>query len=187
MKNYRLLGIHGKKRSGKDTAGRELLFIKNALRIQSPLIIDSFADPLRKFAFMTFGITEENREENIIGLDLTGRQLLQRLGTEVARNINENFWVESLKNRNSSKINEVTGFYENIIITDVRFDNEAKFIKENNGIILHVVRPSLESKDEHLSEKGIDPKYIDYTIINDSTEEDYKINIHKFYYDIFLR
>ena len=160
----KLIGIHGKKRAGKDTAGK-------IIQEQLGFKIDSFADPLRKFGLMTFGINEENREQLIESIGVSGRQVLQLVGTEVGRNINQNFWIEALRFRNPS--------LENIIITDVRFNNEAEFITSNGGKILKIVRPSLESSDNHASEIPIDDKYVDSTIINDSSIDSYRRSINE--------
>ena len=167
----KLIGIHGKKRSGKDTAAR----------ILQPLTgfdkIDSFAAPLRKFGFDTFGITEENREQNIQAIGVTGRKVLQLVGTEIGRVISPNFWIESLKYRNP----DMTG----VIITDVRFDNEAEFIKDNGGLIMQVIRPSIMNTiDTHSSEIPIHEKYVDKLIYNDSTEEVYELKITEWFNSI---
>lgn len=74
----------------------------------------------------------------------TVRWFLQTLGTEVGRNINKDIWINSL----FSEYNLVPTFYPNNldsvirtheypnwIISDVRFLNEAKSIKDRNGII----------------------------------------------------
>ena len=55
------------------------------------------------------------------------------------------------------------------IITDVRFPNEAISIKERNGTLIRINRPSLE-KDTHISETALDD-YTDwdYVIENNST------------------
>lgn len=161
----KLIGIHGKKRAGKDTAGKLIQSITGYERI------DSFADPLRKFGFMTFGITEENREEMIESIGKTGRQVLQLVGTEIGRVISPNFWIESLKYRNSNSDG-------GLIITDVRFDNEAEFIRNMGGRILEIQRPSLSGKaDTHASEIPISRDLVDMIVINDSTIEEYERRI----------
>ncbi len=171
----KLIGIHGKKRAGKDTAGiyiRDILNYDKVDSVNDIYNMDSFAEPLRKFGYMTFGITEKNREEMIEAIGVTGRQVLQLIGTEVGRNIHPNFWIESLKYRNP----KMTG----LIITDVRFNNEAEFVKSHGGTILKVVRPELENNiDTHSSEIPIDEKYVDHVIMNDSTKEVYleRINL----------
>ena len=99
---------------------------------------------------------------------LTPRKLLQLLGTEAGRHIiHPNIWVNAL-----------FADYEpdsNWIITDVRFPNEAKAIKEKGGIMIRVNRPQFMAngrvivKDEHESETALDDyDGFDYVIENDS-------------------
>ena len=65
------------------------------------------------------------------------------------------------------------------IITDVRFSNEAKAIKEKGGILIRINRPQyldnglVIRKDEHLSETALDDyDGFDYVIENDGTVQD---------------
>jgi hypothetical protein len=60
---------------------------------------------------------------------------------------------------------------KNVIFTDVRFLDEARFIKKAGGIILRVVR-DLENKDTHSSETETDKITADYTIYNNGSLED---------------
>lgn len=68
--------------------------------------------------------------------------------------------------------------YPNWIITDMRFVNEMKAVKERNGITIKVVRPVHALSQEnhcgilHPSETSLDNEQFDYTIVNDSTIED---------------
>ena len=101
----------------------------------------------------------------------TGRQVLQLVGTEIGRVISPNFWIESLKYRNSNSDG-------GLIITDVRFDNEAEFIRNMGGRILEIQRPSLSGKaDTHASEIPISRDLVDMIVINDSTIEEYERRI----------
>lgn len=149
-----LIGITGKKRHGKDSVAK-------IIQKHYAYKLDSFADPLRKFGFIAFGITEENREELIESIGITGRQFLQLVGTEVGRVINENLWINSLKSRNLD--------LNKLVIGDCRFSNEAEFIKDNGGKIIRVVRPGIVSNDTHISENDIPDKFVDAVIINDSS------------------
>jgi hypothetical protein len=54
----------------------------------------------------------------------------------------------------------------NWIITDVRFENEAKAIKEKKGIILRVERPGVKPVNSHPSETSLDSWNFDYKIQN---------------------
>ena len=71
-----------------------------------------------------------------LGKDFTPRLALQLLGTEVGRGIfHEDFWVIKTKN----EIRKI-GKDKNFVVTDVRFPNEIKMIRENHGIIIEVSR-----------------------------------------------
>ena len=61
-------------------------------------------------------------------------KLLQWWGTEYRRNQNPDYWIEQARKA-------FTGFGGIGMITDVRFKNEAKFVKEDpNGFVINVTR-----------------------------------------------
>jgi len=103
---------------------------------------------------------------------LTPRKLLQLLGTEAGREIiHPNIWVNALFADYSKD--------SNWIITDVRFPNEAKAIKDKGGILIRINRPQyldnglVIRKNEHLSETSLDDyDKFDYVIENDGTVQD---------------
>lgn len=171
-----IIGIHGLKRSGKDSVGD---WIADSL-YPDKVKKESFAAPIRRFAENTFGVTEENRNDPIQGLQLTGRALLQLLGTEVCRAIHPDFWVRSLAYRTGIEYekDEVNNLipssekvdWDHLVITDVRFENEAEFIKEAGGVVVFVSRtPRPEGADYHSSEAGLPFRYADYCISNHGT------------------
>lgn len=102
-------------------------------------------------------------------VELTPRLLLQLLGTQCGREIiHPNIWVNALFSEYVSYHNSRVNIYTlpKWIISDVRFENEAKAIKKRNGIIIRVNRNS-ENKDNHQSEIDLDNyKEFDYTIAN---------------------
>lgn len=159
-----IIGITGKKRSGKDTVASLLGYEKR-----------SFADPLKKACQVIFSLSDDQLEGDKEEVDprwgVSSRKILQIVGTELFRNTLPNYmnidniWIESAKmwlERNKGK---------NVIFTDVRFLDEARFIKKAGGIILRVVR-DLENKDTHSSETETDKITADYTIYNNSSLED---------------
>lgn len=72
------------------------------------------------------------------------------------RGINDNIWIDCTLD-NCGK---------NAIISDVRFPNEAKAIKELGGVIIRVERVGLESNDTHSSETAMREIAPDYIIEN---------------------
>lgn len=61
---------------------------------------------------------------------------------------------------------------DTIIIKDIRFENEADFIRKRNGAIWHIERPNSVRVSPHSSEAGIDKLAKDQVIINDGSIED---------------
>ena len=115
----------------------------------------------------------------------TNRWLLQQLGTEAIRNnIHKETWVNALfseykpkdglpKHINfEGKLIEKELIYPNWIISDLRFLNEAKSVKDRNGIIIKIVRQSQQKEDSHQSELELNNIIQDYTIENNGTIED---------------
>ena len=156
-----LIGFAGKARSGKDTAGKYLVDEYQFLRY-------SFAQPLKDAAKIMFHLTDEQVEqkENVIEpWGKSPRELYQLLGTDVARSIDVNVWVkgaEIFKQENTGR---------SIVITDVRFSNEAYWIRNNGGVVIF-----LESKTRgihehtgHSSENGLTGEDVDLIIENDGT------------------
>ena len=107
-------------------------------------------------------------------IKLTPRKFMQLLGTEAGRDIlHPNIWVNSLM----SDYKEDSKW----IITDVRFPNELKAVKDKEGITLRIVRPSSEHlSSSHISETALDRSDFDYTILNNGSLEDLFIQVNKF-------
>ncbi len=94
------------------------------------------------------------------------RQLLQRLGTEVGRELyGENFWVDRV-------MNQVThpGRY---VITDVRFPNEEIAVHKAGGRLFRINRGGVVAVNGHASE-DIDRLQIDGVIPNTSDVDKFR-------------
>ena len=66
--------------------------------------------------------------------DLTPRLVLQKWGTEVARRSwHDDIWIASLEN----KLRKTT---DDIVISDCRFPNEIKAVRDAGGVVIRVVR-----------------------------------------------
>lgn len=148
---------------------------------------DSGTSAKPKFTTRPCYVTEEVLEElgeNRINKP-TYRWLLQNIGTECGRNIiGENVWINALFSKykdNYTSNNQVRGFGEwtrpKWIITDVRFPNELKAIKDRKGITIrverdYVLRGEENPNNQHSSETALDSVEFQYTIINDGTIEE---------------
>jgi hypothetical protein len=152
-----IIGVCGFIGSGKDTVADYLTNCHGFRR-------ESFANSLKDVAAHVFGWdrtmlegrTKQAREwreqvdpwwsDRLKMPNLTPRWILQYWGTEVCRkNFHDDIWIASLENklRNSK---------DDIVISDCRFPNEIKSIKNAGGIVVRVVRgPEPEWYDAALS------------------------------------
>lgn len=92
----------------------------------------------------------------------TARELMQVVGTDILRRyVRDDIWVVLL----FSRIKEMPG---NVIVTDVRFQNERDALKKAGAKLVLIKRPSVTKKDNHISENdlGKDSEY-DAIILND--------------------
>jgi hypothetical protein len=163
-----LIGLHGAAGAGKDTAADRLCdshgFQKMAL-----------ADPIYGMVEAFLGTSVRDRPVKEGRVDWVGkspRELLQLLGTEFGREIlGHDVWIRHLMRRIS------WSEAADIVVTDVRFANEAAAIRARGGVVVEVVRPNaLEAVSAqartHSSEFGIPDDLIDVTIVNDGSVND---------------
>lgn len=95
----------------------------------------------------------------VYGIDFSPRTIMQTLGTEVFRSINQDCWCSLL----FSSLDKQS----NYVITDGRFFNECVWVKNNEGIILYLDPPSLAPYNpSHTSEDTLGLKKIAHAIID---------------------
>ena len=131
----------------------------------------------------------------------TIRELLQKVGTDAMRDVvHPDVWVNSLmrlykpykETKPFSNKTSLDNKYPNWLISDVRFPNEAKAIKDRNGIIVRVRRDKVEehickyceaittqadhlcykAPVQHESETNLDTYSFDWIINNHGTIEE---------------
>lgn len=115
----------------------------------------------------------------------TYRRFLQEVATEAMRDqIHPDVWVNALfADWKGPKMDEY--YPSKWIITDVRFPNEYKAIKDRGGIILRVERPGVETMG-HVSERALDGHKFDYVIYNDGSMPDLFKQVLTFYEKIIM-
>lgn len=108
------------------------------------------------------------------------RRLLQVMGTEVGRNMfGQDAWI----NATAGKMN-VDNKY---VFTDVRFENEAQWIKLIGGKLWYVDRPGVQAVNNHISEHALAGYNFDAIIRNEGSLEDLKITVSEVYDDNIRR
>lgn len=159
-----LLGLSGKKRSGKST-------VANHLKTRYNFVEISFAYPLKEYIGRgVFGLnddqlygSEEVREAVDPRWGLSPRAILQKVGTDLLRDgLDEDIWVKVAAN----KINEICAKNPNarIVVSDCRFPNEIETLRKLGGYGVRVTRIGQVSRDTHSSETSLDTFHFDYHI-----------------------
>lgn len=152
-----VIGLHGIAGSGKNTVAAMLGGFSEVY----------FAQPLYEAVSVITGLPVERlrdrdvKEAVIPWIGKSPRQMLQTLGTDWGRGmICDRIWVEAA----SQRIERMRG---DVVVTDVRFDNEAEMLKQRFGAaIWKVVRPGATTCIWHPSEQGVSEHLIDQTIDN---------------------
>ncbi len=164
-----IIGLSGYAQTGKDTVASHLIQNYNFRRI-------AFADPSREALYRRNPLVEvgEFRAvhlqspvdsmgwEEVKKISPETRRLLQILGTEVGREMfGPDFWVnQAMKG---------VGKFDKVVLTDVRYPNEYRAIKNREGIIIRIVKPGIGAVNGHSSETALDNFAFDATIVNDGS------------------
>lgn len=166
----RLIGI-----AGRAGAGKSLV----ASMIPGAVVI-GFSDPLYAMLSAMLGIPEpilrcrEIKERPVEACpDRTHRELLQTLGTEWGRElVGDRIWVSLLHRRVMELSNQGV---KAVAIADVRFGNEAEYIRARGGEVWRVRRPGTDAPARHRSEA--DDIEADAVIDNSGTVEELRAKV----------
>lgn len=170
MKRMKLIGLAGPAGCGKSEAAQ---FIAQHFGWG----IHAFADPLKRMVASLLNVTSEEferrcqdrafKESPILGLNKSPRQLLQTLGTEWGREmIHPDVWLVMTQLQVFS--DEWMNRYPGVVIQDVRFENEANWLRLQGGLLVHIRREGIDAVAAHSSEKGVDQWAGDAVINNDA-------------------
>lgn len=188
------IGITGKARSGKDTFA-EMLAEELFNLTRQRYVLMAFAHELKIRVQRDFDLSYEqlwgnekeiedrrymkapkhrvgvkSDKDELPNIYWTPREILQVYG-EFYRSVNYSFWVNHLFEIIDDRK------YTNVIITDVRYINEADSITKRKGILAKIVRDENNNVhgQSHISEVAMDYyKGIEFTIKNDEGLEEIK-------------
>jgi dephospho-CoA kinase len=180
-----LVGICGEIGSGKTLVSDYLV---NNLHYDEY----AFAKPLKDIAITmgfthteVYGTQAQKLSKNKYW-GISAREFLQKFGTEIGREMmpsvipNMNMgesgspWIKLFEIYWKSLI-ERKGVSATLVVSDVRFVDEAKAVKQNSGVVIRLVRKRKDTsgfEHKHTSEtsmNGIEP---DYIVTNDGTKDE---------------
>ena len=175
-----IIGVCGFIGSGKDTIADYLTNFHGFRR-------ESFANSLKDAVSKVFGWdrtmlegrTKQSREwrdqvdtwwaERLGMPNLTPRWILQYWGTEVCRaSFHDDIWIASLENKLRTSTDD-------IVISDCRFPNEIKSIRNAGGIVIRVVRGSEPEWYNDALAVNRGPRHIGWALSKDKMSK-YKIH-----------
>lgn len=162
----KIIAFAGRKQSGKTTCAEFVCeeYTKNLL---GETKIYNFADPLKQDICINilglsydqcYGSDEiKNQKTTCYWPDtkeqMTAREVMQYIGTDVFRNIQNNVWADAT----AVKIKKEA--YDLAVIADCRFPNEVETIKQHGGLVIKLNRNIFKSN--HLSEISLDENNYD--------------------------
>lgn len=168
----KVVGLTAPRGAGKDTAGltfSELGYVQIA-----------FADPIKRAVEAMFDLCPEVWDDRqlkeqtlhqsglIPGFHFSPRYLAQTIGTEWGREIiTPDIWVRAVERKLHVQARQHG--VQKFVITDVRFSNEAEWIRSLAGRVVEIERPGYAWNADHASEAGPDDQLIDHTLPNAGT------------------
>lgn len=164
-----MIGIVGRKRSGKDTLANFATEILGDARVLS------FAEPLKQACKHAYNLRDEQLDETKDEIDkrwgMTPRDMMKTLGVDYFRSKDPSQWTKNMGFRIEGAVSRPETA---VVISDVRFQNEAAFVRENGGVLIHVSRDLPSNSDDHESEKTTDEIVCDHYINNNGSLRDLK-------------
>ncbi len=170
----KIVGISGKMGAGKDTLAN---WVSERLKEEGELepVVLSFASPLKKACCAFFSWDEivfndrTLKEKTDPFWGISPRQAAQLLGTEGFRHLfGDDIHIRAMEKTIDSLPNLDRKL---ILIPDIRFDNEADFVRSKKGVIIHLKSSDQHNLNDatkaHASESGIREENGDVYLYND--------------------
>lgn len=183
-----LVGLSGYARSGKDTAAQALIELGYERRAFADKLKDltAYLDPIVA-GYIVPGcdccggdeiVFERLSEDLAHGWESAKRtpevrELLQRLGVGAREILGDSVWVDAALDGlpDSTKL---------VVVTDVRFPNEANAIRAIGGVVYRVERAGVVAVNGHISETALDGYSFDGIIENNGTIEQLHATVRAF-------
>ncbi len=153
-----IICVSGKAEAGKTTTAKvaKTILEEKGFRV----LVTNYAGILKYICTAFFGWDGKKDEQ--------GRELLQRVGTDIVRKQDQDFWVNLMK----SLLIMFDDEWDYVFIDDVRFPNEIEVLQDKFDVFkLRIERPNYENslteaQRQHESEVRLDDYEFDYTLIN---------------------
>lgn len=163
----KIICVSGKARHGKDTFAKLFKDLIETTSKQTKGVLHiGYADYLKYVCEKYFGWDGKKDNE--------GRNILQNVGTEVARTRHENIWVNVV----IELVKGIGHLYDFVVISDVRFPNEVSRWGEEGYDVISVLVERIGFENEltadqknHISETAMNDFTFDWYISNTDLDE----------------
>lgn len=157
----RIICFAGRKQSGKSSCCE---YVYEQLKDKCSVQIYNFADPLKQVCIDILGLAprqcygEDKYKNELVdcqwnGKQLTAREVMQILGTDILRTMQHNVWTGATIRKIERDNPEVA------LIGDCRFPNEVEAVQKVGGIVIKLNRNIYHS--DHVSETALDRQNYD--------------------------
>jgi len=160
-----LIGIHGRPHSGKDTAANYLVDkygfskfgpsfpVKATAAAMFDVDIDCFYNPEIKETIDPFW-------------GISYREMAQKIGKESSRDVFfEDIWMRHVEKRLGNGVN--------IVLADIRYFNEAEWVRNHGGTVIFINRDALSrgyvANEQHPCERGLPDELAHFIVENNGT------------------
>lgn len=184
----KIIAFGHRRRTGKDTAGK---LLEQIIRLENPRLLvrcKSFAWKLKEICFQLYAWAglrepsyydsyEDSKEISLPALGKSPRTIWIEVGNFL-RNVYPETWINYL-------IRGITSC-DVLIITDLRYENEAAIIKTHGGYCIKVERPEIPEYDD-IADSGL-KNYTnwDRILINNGTLNDLNESVKKLKKELFV-
>lgn len=161
-----IIGVSGKKRSGKDTLYQTVRDNFPELRVARR----AFADRVKEFAYKYFKVDADSDKESY-------RVVLQGIGEMMREEVKDTFWIHAATE-------EWFDGEDVIFFTDCRYQNELDYAKRLDGVTVRV--EGLDpGQDRHPSEVALDGATFDYYLENKGSLEEYEKTVIEWFENLW--
>jgi hypothetical protein len=157
-----IIGLSGYAQSGKDTVAGMLIglygYDNRAFASKIKELLIEINPNLNNYFDLKGAVDAVSWDQAKLSVEV--RRLLQDLGVGARKIFGEDFWVsQTLSGVNPG---------DKIVVTDVRYPNEAQAVKDLGGVIWRIQRPGISAVNDHPSESAMDDWDYDKVIVNNS-------------------
>jgi len=170
-----ILAFGHQKNVGKDTLAQQVLTLAKSQRPDLQIVKVGFADLLKSMCHRLYGWAglqpgyayedgpgRVRKEMQLATLGKSPRQIWIEVGNKL-REVYEDTWIDAVLNGIQADV---------LLISDLRYPNEAAKIKARGGRIIKVTRPGLPPSHDIADDALLDYNAWDAVVINNGTLED---------------